>query len=117
LKAEIVALKANTGASNRNNEVAAKQKAEKNAWKKIPPSEGGPKLTKFEDRMYYWRGNHKIWTMRKEECKGCDYQPGCNHNHNGNTEGNNSNGTSPQVMTSTAVTNNVAQHIPNVRVN
>jgi hypothetical protein len=115
LKAEIVALKATTGSSNKNNDEAAKRKAEKNAWKKVPPSEGDPKVCKFEDRTYYWCGNHKMWTMHKEEeCKGRDYRPNRNNN-SGNTGGNNTGSPAPQAMAAAVVANNTTN--PNVRVN
>jgi hypothetical protein len=77
LKAEIMALKANTGTTNKGHETAsAKHKVEIYAWKRIAPSEGNTKVTKFEDRTYYWCVIHIMWTIHKEEeCMGRDYCP------------------------------------------
>jgi hypothetical protein len=72
LKAEIEAFKVtinekgNRGNGNGNGRMDTKARAEKYAWKKVPPSASDPKTKGFEGRTYHWCRHHKMWTIHTE---------------------------------------------------
>jgi hypothetical protein len=75
LRSEIEAMKANVVPNgNRANNNRGRQEKVKNAWKRIPPSEGESKTKIFETRTYHWCPTHNSWTMHTpSECKGLNY--------------------------------------------
>jgi hypothetical protein len=117
LKAEIEAFKAsiedrkgNSGSGRSDN----KARAEKYAWKKIPPASNDPKTKTFENRTYHWCGNHKSWTMHTEAQCDPNYRTRSNSNYNSTTNGKATNegvSASPQAMTTNVVDNEPTRRV------
>ena len=60
--------------NNSNSSKARKARKEaRHAWKKIPPKQGDPETTVFEERTYHWCPNHQAWCMHL--AKDCTYKP------------------------------------------
>jgi hypothetical protein len=111
LRAEIEAFKTavsnntgrGSGGGNGNGRLDSKARAEKYAWKKIPPASGESKTKTFEERVYHWCGHHKMWTMHTEAQ--------CDPNRRSNNQGAANNApaegvaTAPQAMSTNVVNN------------
>jgi hypothetical protein len=112
LKAEIEAFKTsiNEKKERGSGRMDAKTRNEKYAWKKIPPSAGESKTKTFEERIYHWCGNHKMWTMHTEAQCDPNYRRPTNNgvNNNATAEGAPN---APQAMTTNVVSGTPARQV------
>jgi hypothetical protein len=85
LTAKIDALTASSSKGGGGKGMSAKERAEKYAWKSIPPKDG--ESTKvFEDRTYHWYEYHKMWAMHTpDSCQGAKYNKNKNKDKEANT--------------------------------